>query len=142
LLSRIVGVLSILAGLALLGLGVRGILEAPTLALDHLAEELRRGSSLDICAWRNRWIWWCSVAATAGAAIGIAGAAIVYRKRWGFLVLACAAALGAFGPWILELLGLVKYPYEQANVVETFVLLALSLLAVRGFFSGARRFGA
>lgn len=142
MLPRIVGVLCIPAGLALLGLGVRGILDAQALVLDHLAAALRRDSSLDVCAWRNRWIWWCSVAATAGAAIGIAGGAILFRKRWGFLVLACIAALGAFGPWILELLGLVKYPYEKANVAETFVLLALSLLALRGFCSGARRFGA
>lgn len=142
MLPRVVGALSVLVGLVLLGLGVWGVLDAPTLAVDHLATALRRGSSLDVCAWRTRWIWWSSVAATVGAAISVGGVAVMFGRRWGFLVLACAAAFCAFGPWMLELFRLVKYSYEKANAVETFVLLALSLLAVRGFYSGARRVGA
>jgi|SRR5271167_4609639 len=142
LLLRILGVLVVISGLALLTLGVRGIIDAPMLALSHLTSELRRGSSLDVCAWRTRWIWWCSVVAVVGGAIGIAGVAVVFQKRWGFLVLALAAALGAVGPWILRLVGLEKYPYERASVVETVILFAFSLLALRGFLSGARRIGA
>jgi hypothetical protein len=66
----------------------------------------------------------------------------MFRRRWGFLVFAFAAAFGALGPWILKLFGLSKYPYERVDIVETVVLLALALLAVRGFSDGARRVGA
>jgi hypothetical protein len=137
--GRILGVLVIIAGSALLALGIRGIIDAPMLALSHLTAELRRGSSLDVCAWRTRWIWWCSVLAAVGGAIGIAGVAVAFQRRWGFLVLALAATLGAVGPWILKLFSLEKYPYERASVVETVILIAFTLLALRGFLSGSRR---
>ena len=79
--------------------------------------------------------------AALGGTISVAGVAIMFRKRWGFLVFAFAAGFGALGPWILKLFGLSKYPYERADIVETVVLLALALLAIRGFLSGARRNG-
>ena len=65
----------------------------------------------------------------------------MFRRRWGFLVLAFASTLGVVGPWILKLLGLEKYPYERADVVETVILIALSFLALRGFVSASRHEG-
>jgi hypothetical protein len=139
---RLLGAVVTVAGSVLFALGVRGVLDAPALALSHLTAELSRGSSLNVCAWRTRWIWWSSIVAGVGGAIGISGIAVAFRRRWGFLILAIAAALGALGPWILKVFDLAKYPYERANILETVILIAFSLLALRGFLGGSGRTGA
>jgi len=46
------------------------------------------------------------------------------------LLLATAMIFAATAPWIIQGLGLTRYPYERAGSMETFVFLALSLPAV------------
>ena len=69
-----------------------------------------------------------------GLAIAVSGAALAVGRRWGFLLLAIAMIFAATAPWIIQGLGLTRYPYERAGSMETFVFLALSLPAVWGYF--------
>jgi len=116
--------------------------KAPHLAALHLARELQRGATFDMCAWQHRWVWWSVVLVIIGAAISISGAAISIRRPWGYLLFALIMGLAATSSWVQKLCGLVQYRYEEPNIWESLVYVALCLIALRSYRVSSRRLGA
>ena len=132
---RIGGIVIMLLGIAVAAAGVVGATRGPSMAA--FAEALARSrasSALDSSTWLHHWRLWGIGIGCGGGAIVIAGGALALGRRWGFLLLALVMIFAATAPWIIQGLGLTRYPYERAGSMETFVFLALSLPAVWGYF--------
>lgn len=136
---RIGGIAILLLGTAVAVAGVMGTLRGPSMAaLADAVAHARDSSAIDSATWLHHWRLWGIGIACGGGAVAIAGAALALGRRWGFILLAFVMFLAATVPWILQGLGLTRYPYERAGSRETFVFLALSLPAIWGYF---RHFG-
>jgi hypothetical protein len=109
-------------------------------ALGKALAESHNHIVIDRSMWLTHWRVWSLAMTCVGGAIATAGAAIAAQRQWGLLLLAVVLLFAAIAPWVVEAIGLVRYPYERAGSVETFVLLAFSLLAAWGYFmrSGSR----
>ena len=132
---RIAGIVTVLLGIAVAAAGVVGIMRGPSMAA--LAEALARSrasSAFESSTWLHHWTLWGIGIGCGGGAIATAGAALALGRRWGFLLLGLVMIFAATAPWIIQGLGLTRYPYERAGSIETFVFLALSLPAVWGYF--------
>ena len=73
-------------------------------------------ASFDAEAWETRWVLWSTGMGALGAITGVAGAAMILRKRWGLLVLTATTTVLATFPWLLEWSGAATYPYEEAKL--------------------------
>jgi hypothetical protein len=131
---RVGGIVILLLGIAVGAAGIVGIMPGPSAAA--LADAMARSSAssgIDSSIWLHHWRLWGIGIGCGGLAIAISGAALALGRRWGFLLLAIAMIFAATAPWIIQGLGLTRYPYERAGSMETFVFLALSLPAVWGY---------
>jgi hypothetical protein len=131
---RVGGIVILLLGIAVAAAGIVGITHGPSVAA--LAEAMARSrasSEIDSSTWLHHWRLWGIGIGCGGVVIAISGAALALGRRWGFLLLALAMIFAATAPWIIQGLGLTRYPYERAGSMETFVFLALSLPAVWGY---------
>jgi hypothetical protein len=131
---RVGGIVILLLGIAVGAAGIAGIMHGPSVAA--LAEAMARSrasSEIDSSTWLHHWRLWGIGIGCGGVVIAISGAALALGRRWGFLLLALAMIFAATAPWIIQGLGLTRYPYERAGSMETFVFLALSLPAVWGY---------
>jgi hypothetical protein len=132
---RVGGIVILLLGIAVAAAGIVGIMHGPSAAA--LAEAMARSrptSEIDSSTWLQHWRLWGIGIGCGGTAIAISGAALAAGREWGFLLLAIAMIFAATAPWIIQGLGLTRYPYERAGSMETFAFLALSLPAVWGYF--------
>ena len=136
---RIVGAGILLTGIVLAGLGVYGTLRGPSLAaLSDALTQADTASEFDCCSWLHHWWAWGIGMICAGGAIAIGGVALMRHRRWGFLLLAGALSAAAIAPWMIQALGLASFAYERANATETCIYLALSSVAVWGWFNTRR----
>ena len=132
---RVGGIVILLLGIAVGVAGIVGIMHGPSMAA--LAEAMARSpasSAIDSSTWLHHWRLWGIGIGCGGVAIAISGAALARGRQWGFLLLAIAMIFAATAPWIIQGLGLTRYPYERAGSMETFAFLALSFPAVWGYF--------
>lgn len=132
---RVGGVVILILGIAVAAAGTVGIMHGPSVAA--LADAIARSpasSEIDSSTWLHHWRLWGIGIGCGGMAIALSGAALAAGRPWGFLLLAIAMIFAATAPWIIQGLGLTRYPYERAGSMETFVFLALSLPAVWGYF--------
>ena len=132
---RVGGVVILILGIAVAAAGTVGIMHGPSVAA--LADAVARSpasSEIDSSTWLHHWRLWGIGIGCGGMAIALSGAALAAGRPWGFLLLAMAMIFAATAPWIIQGLGLTRYPYERAGSMETFVFLALSLPAVWGYF--------
>jgi hypothetical protein len=120
---RIGGIAVLLLGVAVAAAGIVGMVRGPSMP-----------SAGDSSTWLYHWRLWGIGIGCGGGAIAIAGVALALGRPWGFLLLALVMIFAATGPWIIEGLGLDRYPYERAGSMETFAFLALSLPALWGYF--------
>ena len=125
---RIGGVVVLLLGVALAATGIVGMLSGPSMP-----------SMGDSSTWLYHWSLWGIGIGCGGGAVAIAGGALALGRRWGFLLLALVMIFAATAPWIIQGLGLTRYPYERAGSMETFVFLALALPALWGYFRHSGR---
>src|SRR5215469_16569878 len=93
-----------------------------------------RNQPFDASTLLAHWRGWSLAIACIGGAIATAGAAVALNKRWGVVLLGIVLLIGAIAPWIVQWLGLVRYPFERASLADTMVLLAFALLAIWGYF--------
>ena len=131
---RVGGVVILILGIAVAAAGIVGVMHGPSVAT--LADAIARSpasSEIDSSTWLHHWRLWGIGIGCGGMAIALSGAALAAGKPWGFLLLAIAMIFAATAPWIIQGLGLTRYPYERAGSMETFVFLALSLPAVWGY---------
>jgi hypothetical protein len=131
---RVGGIVILLLGIAVAAAGIVGIMHGPSVAA--LADAIARSpapSEIDSSTWLHHWRLWGVGIGCGGMAIALSGAALAAGRQWGFLLLATAMIFAATAPWIIQGLGLTRYPYERAGSMETFVFLALSLPAVWGY---------
>lgn len=132
---RIGGIAILILGIAVAAAGIGGTLRGPAMAaLADAVTHSHDPSAIDSATWLHHWRLWGVGIGCGGVAVAVAGAALSFGRRWGFLLLAVVMFLAATGPWILQGLGLTRYPYERAGSMETFVFLALSLPAIWGYF--------
>jgi len=120
---RIGGIAVLLLGVALAATGIVGTVRGPSMP-----------SAGDSSMWLYHWRLWGIGIGCGGGAIAVAGVALALGKRWGFLLLALVMIIAATAPWVIQGLGLARYPYERAGSMETFVFLALSLPPLWGYF--------
>ena len=131
---RVGGVVILILGIAVAAAGIVGIMHGPSMAA--LANAIARSpapSGIDSSMWLHHWRLWGIGIGCGGMAIALSGGALAAGRPWGFLLLAIAMTFAATAPWIIQGLGLTRYPYERAGSMETFVFLALSLPAVWGY---------
>ena len=131
---RVGGIVILILGIAVAAAGIVGIMHGPSMAA--LANAIARSpapSGIDSSMWLHHWRLWGIGIGCGGMAIALSGGALAAGRPWGFLLLAIAMTFAATAPWIIQGLGLTRYPYERAGSMETFVFLALSLPAVWGY---------
>jgi len=131
---RVGGIVILILGIVVAAAGIVGIMHGPSMAA--LANAIARSpapSGIDSSMWLHHWRLWGIGIGCGGMAIALSGAALAAGRQWGFLLLATAMIFAATAPWIIQGLGLTRYPYERAGSMETFVFLALSLPAVWGY---------
>ena len=132
---RVGGIVILILGIAVAAAGIVGIMHGPSMAA--LANAIARSpapSGIDSSMWLHHWRLWGIGIGCGGMAIALSGGALAAGRPWGFLLLAIAMTFAATAPWIIQGLGLTRYPYERAGSMETFVFLALSLPAIWGYF--------
>ena len=133
--QRVIGIALVITGVILACLGIFGALRGPASAAitDALMRSVENHDFV-FSSWLSRWQLWGVGVACAGAAITIGGIVLVLDRRWGVLVVAATLFAAALVPWIMQVLQLARYPFEDAELPETFVLLALSTIAVWSYF--------
>ena len=130
--TRIAGVVSILGGLAAVVVGVLGF------TMTKAMTDLPASQPFDAQQWAFHWKVSSLLIVAIGAALAVAGSALLKRKRWGFMVIVSAATVTALLPWVLSIVGFSQYAFEQPTVLESAVYIAIGIAALIGF----RRFGA
>ena len=142
MLLRVGGIVILILGIAVAAAGIVGIMHGPSAtALANAIAGLPASSEIDGSTWLHHWRLWGIGIGCGGVAIAISGAALAGGRQWGFLLLAIAMIFAATAPWIIQGLGLTRYPYERAGSMETFVFLALSRPAVWGYLRHRSRAG-
>ena len=129
---RVIGIALLVLGAALAALGIDGLVQGSFLAA--FSKSLADSAGLrgfDPQVWRLHWMLNSAALGCIGSLIAIAGIAVAFRRHWGFLLVAAVLAISAIAPWLLHALGLARYVYERANLIETVVLMALASVAWR-----------
>jgi hypothetical protein len=116
---RIVGILTMVVGAAVVACAIYAFAVTPSMA-ENLA-------LTDVDDWSLRWRLSSSVLGLIGALLVIAGLALVLRRSWGLLFVSAAATVVAVFPWVLELSGLTRYGFERAHLIETVVAAAIAV---------------
>jgi hypothetical protein len=131
MLYRLIGIALLLVGIAVLSLGVYGIIVAPQVAEHVAASSQARG--FDAEAWANRFRLWDMVASVLGVLTITGGIAVTCRRSWGFVLVAVSAAFAGLFPWLLNAFAATHFSYEVPKLDETYVLAAVTSLALLAF---------
>ena len=133
MLYRIVGIALLLVGLAVLSLGIYGVVVARQVA-EHVIASSQAGG-FDEEAWVSRFRLWDTVAAVLGGVTVVGGAAVTCRRPWGFMLIAVSAAFAGLFPWVLKGFAASHFSYEVPKLDETYILGAVTGLALWAFNS-------
>jgi len=133
-LLRVAGIVFLCLGAALAASGLRHVTHGASIVTFSSEFAQSRNQPFDAATLLAHWRVWGLAIACLGGAIATAGAAVALNKRWGLLLLGIVLLVGAIAPWVVQGLGLVRYPFERAGLADTMVLMAFALLALWGYF--------
>jgi hypothetical protein len=137
---RIIGVLVLLAGAALVAFGIWAFATVGDDAARWASRAAASGVAFDSADWSHHWLSYTTLVATIGVTTTLAGAAMFAKRRWGLLLASGAAAFAAVGPWLYQMLGLASYGYEQSDSSGwTVTLLAVATAFLLWHFISRRR---
>lgn len=129
--TRIVGVLSILAGVVAVAVGAWGWAETESMAAFPAPPPFYPK------LWSLHWRVSSLIIVGLGLALLVAGAALLKSKRWGFVLLSVTVISAAFVPWLFSFSGFSVYSFEQPSVFESCILVAVGVCALVAY----RRWG-
>lgn len=133
-LLRTTGCLFIVIGTGVAAVGISGWISAHELTNEVAADGLARaGSAFGTQVWRTHWLFWSGFLVGTGIVGLIAGAAIVSKRWWGFLLVSGVAAVAAALPWAAESVSAVCYAFEQPDAGETVIFGIVALAALAAF---------
>jgi hypothetical protein len=69
-----------------------------------------------------------------GLALVCAGLALFYGKRWGFMLLSLTALMAALFPWLMSIVGFVRYAFEVPRISESLLYLAVGAGSLLGHY--------
>ena len=139
MLLRFAGLATLLVGIGALAFVAWGIAEAPAFSRNLAALARMQGTALDPADWLFHWRLSLMAIGVAAAALTSAGVAMLRARWWGLLIVsAVALAIAAF-PWLLAGIGGGRYAFESPNVLETVLLVAVSVATAAIYFARGRR---
>ena len=133
-LLRVIGIVFLCLGAALAAIGLRNAVYGASMISFSTELAHSRNQPFDASTLLAHWRVWNLAIACTGSAMAAAGVAVTLGKRWGLLILGIVLLIGAIAPWVVQWLGLVRFPFERAGLADTMVLTAFALLAIWGYF--------
>jgi hypothetical protein len=126
---RIVGVISLLVGGALIAIAIYGLSSTASMIEKLVPMAASSGVAFDAPNWSAHWTAANLVFGGAGILTLAGGVALTLRKIWGLLLVAAAAAVTCAFPWVLKFAGVARYTFEVPEVIESLILGVIALVA-------------
>lgn len=130
---RIVALVAILAGVAMVAFAAYGILVGHSFAENLASWQKSQGGILDSADFEFRWRLMASIIGLAGTALFISGVALWRRQQWGLLTISAVAIVLAAYPWVLRALGISRYGFEAPEGLDTAVLIGIAGVSAAAF---------
>ena len=126
---RLTGIAVFLLGGAIAAAAVWGWVSTPAMVSGSF--EVVPSDARD---WSASWRLSSGLLVLIGLSAACAGAAIAWKKVWGFLLLSSAAAVAAVFPWVLQASGCLRYAFEEPSLNETAICVVVATCSVAAYF--------